>query len=493
MNVRLAILSDLQFAAERFLGTARGDLAELLLLRLIKRLQRQVHPHAVIVLGNLLHDGAGGDRHRLWSRLKHELDALRCPVLVLPGPRDGNSPELQRVFPRPPEWLDVGHLRIVPFVDRCDASGTPRRSVLDMLRLGPARSSHRGPLVAVQWAPLRPLAEGEPAPPGTLSNAATALSEMALAGVRLVLGSGGREGFVVERQDTTYVGCPAFAEHPFGYRVVCLDGNAVSVHRESLAMPEGLRLLDLHSHSEFAYCSQNMDLQVSPVLAGLFGMQTLALTEHSGQLYFNRNDYWGGTVFARGVRGSNPAEHRMEQYLQTTAAHPHDRLAVALEVDADFDGNPVLRPEDRRRVRLILGAVHQLPALAAAERPPPEAIYAEFMAINERFLRQGIHVLAHPYRVLRRAGLDVPDRLIPPLVRLLKENGVHAEINYNGDSPSPEFVRQCVQAGVKLTLGSDSHNLAHVGDLEPHLALLREAGYSEADLPGILAFPNGLP
>ena len=51
-----------------------------------------------------------------------------------------------------------------------------------------------------------------------------------------------------------------------------------------------------------------------------------------------------------------------------------------------------------------------------------------------------------------------------------------AEINFHGNEPYPEFLELCIREGVKISLGSDSHNLYEVGFFHPHLALLRDLG-----------------
>ena len=65
-----------------------------------------------------------------------------------------------------------------------------------------------------------------------------------------------------------------------------------------------------------------------------------------------------------------------------------------------------------------------------------------------------------------------------PLVALLKENNVAAEINFHTNEPPLEFVKLCLESGVKLTFGSDAHNLYEVGEFYPHLKLLEAAGFN---------------
>jgi len=129
--------------------------------------------------------------------------------------------------------------------------------------------------------------------------------------------------------------------------------------------------------------------------------------------------------------------------------------------------------------------LHVLPELMKPQRDPAK-VADEFMAATDRFVRSGIEVLAHPFRIFRRNKLEAPAGLFEPVVRLLKENGVAAEINYHTNDPSPEFARLCIDMGVKLTFGGDAHNLYEIGEFAPHLDLLRRAGY-DGDAREVLA------
>jgi histidinol phosphatase-like PHP family hydrolase len=68
---------------------------------------------------------------------------------------------------------------------------------------------------------------------------------------------------------------------------------------------------------------------------------------------------------------------------------------------------------------------------------------------------------------------------------MLRKNNVAAEINFHGNLPPAEFYRLCLKAGIKLTFGSDSHNLCDIGEFTPHLALLRSIGFN-GDMNDIL-------
>jgi putative hydrolase len=88
-------------------------------------------------------------------------------------------------------------------------------------------------------------------------------------------------------------------------------------------------------------------------------------------------------------------------------------------------------------------------------------------------------------RIFRRTGWEAPPVLFEPTARLLREHGVAAEINFHTNQPPVEFVRCCLDSGVRFSFGSDAHNLAEIGDFACHMALLREAGF-DGDLSDVL-------
>ena len=60
-----------------------------------------------------------------------------------------------------------------------------------------------------------------------------------------------------------------------------------------------------------------------------------------------------------------------------------------------------------------------------------------------------------------------------------------AEINFHTNEPDPAFFRLCLDTGVRLTFGSDAHDLHAIGEFTPHLQLLRNCGY-DGDLADIV-------
>jgi histidinol phosphatase-like PHP family hydrolase len=136
---------------------------------------------------------------------------------------------------------------------------------------------------------------------------------------------------------------------------------------------------------------------------------------------------------------------------------------------------------------LLIGGIHAIPDLGnGATQADTERL---FLRDTERLLAHPIQVLAHPFRFFRRSKLQTPQHLYRPVARMLAARGVAAEINYHTNATDARFIEECVACGVKVALGTDSHDLAEVGELAPHLAVLRQAGVRPEDFPTVLYAP----
>ena len=70
----------------------------------------------------------------------------------------------------------------------------------------------------------------------------------------------------------------------------------------------------------------------------------------------------------------------------------------------------------------------------------------------------------------------MPPGCFEPLVKMLKESKTAVEINFHTNEPPIEFFTMAINAGVKITLGSDTHNLYEIGDFALHLDFLKKCG-----------------
>ena len=454
------------------------DLTRTLLKRAVRRINRFIRPHAVAILGDLVDSPRmPGVAERL-AAIKEILDLLEAPYVAIPGNRDPGAELFYSVFERPRPFVDCGAVRLVPFVDRLERGVPVQRTAEEAARrLGEARSGFAGPIVTLQH-----VAVTSPGTGGSMSEYAQAdgiARARREAGVLLDIGGHYHRTAGLESDgNSKLLAVSPFGEAPFTFTVVQIAGdNRVEVAEHALQMPRKLGLVDVHTHSQFAYCSKGMQMTLTPPLAELFGLAGVALTEHSGQLYFERGAYWKGAFGELGIATQEGRSERIGEFWETVEREWDPALWAGLEIDADYSGGLVVRPEDFRRSQIRNGAVHYLRELKAGENADPSKVADEFMQATEGLVRSGIDVLCHPFRVFRRAGLSVPDRLFEPVARLLARHGVAAEVNFHTNEPDPRFFRLCIEMGVKVAFGSDAHEPWEVGEFAPHLQLLAECGY----------------
>jgi histidinol phosphatase-like PHP family hydrolase/predicted phosphodiesterase len=456
-------------------GKRRCDLSDILMLRAVHRLNRFLKPDLVVFLGDLVNDGEGPAAMAELRRLRLLADRLDAPFLALPGNHDPQPARFHQAFPKAPPALDLDGVRLLSFLDAEEPGYNASRSATDLQRLrAEANRATDAALVSLQHVPLFP--PGLHSCPYNYTNADEVIAASHAAGVSLVISGHYHHGIpLFEHDGIRYLTAPALCEAPFRFLVVEIDGDRVSAQEHALAMPEEFALVDTHVHTPLAYCGENLDIRQSIEIAQATGLAGTIFTEHSGHLRFDAAGY--GRCAATGLAAAQPRLRRTETYFGLLQASGIPRSRWGMEIDAGWDGSGIVDPADEANVAFRIGAMHSMRSLNGPERHPEQAA-EEFLHILPRFLANGYNALAHPFRVFRRGGVPTPPDVVEPTVRLLKEHNTAAEINFHTNEPSVEFVRLCLEQGVKLTFGSDAHNLYEVGEFYPHLNLLREAGFT---------------
>ena len=229
---------------------------------------------------------------------------------------------------------------------------------------------------------------------------------------------------------------PDFEAFPFEYLVAEFDGGALPhVERRALVEPElAAQVTDFHIHTSAAYCSENMRVDRALEMAKLSGLGGVSFAEHSGQLYFESDDYWNGRSVwrTRGTPEGCRAIDRSDEYraeLRTPGRYRH-----GFELDVDRNGDVLLAEKERPLAEVRLGAVHFL-----VNRSDPREASREFLFYTESLLKYGVDILAHPFRIFAWAGLEKPAELFAPVADLLAHYGVAAEVNFHRTSRSTNF------------------------------------------------------
>lgn len=493
----ILVLTDLHFIEKALhtcpLPSRRGEFAALFVRKAVQRLRYAgVKPDLLVVLGDLVDNGLADGAADDLSTLAAVLRDTGIPHLVVPGNHDGNPECVQRVFGTAPGLHRVGDYGFLVFADTVAAGDLTTRPDEPLSLPRRAADGTPGlPLIALQHNPVHPPVDSRY--PYLLTNAAAVMAGYERAGVVLSLSGHYHAGLgPVEQGGVAYFTAPALCESPFSFAHVRLDGRRVEIRQHALRL-DAADLVDVHCHTEYAYCGTSVSAARCLAVSDALGVGGVCLTEHTFQLYFGKDDAWSfrwQTDRAMVERAWRARGGRMDAYRRFAAPLRGPRTWLGLEVDLCSDGRLLLAPEDRESWDVLVGAVHNIPGFQSRKTAQAEAEDL-FMRDTARILAEGVTVLAHPFRFFRRGGLQTPRHLYPDVAALLARHGVAAEINYHVNETDPDFIAECVRRGVRLAVGSDSHDIVETGEFWPHLDVMRRAGLSGADLPHILFRPAG--
>jgi histidinol phosphatase-like PHP family hydrolase/predicted phosphodiesterase len=483
MEIRIAVVTDIHAPGSQNHPERRGELAENLLLRVVNRFNRWIKPDIAIIGGDIA-DANDSETARDWLvKIRQILDKLSCPYVVVRGNHDLSADYFYKVFDKIDQF-DVKGCRFVVFDDPQEPNYCASRTPDELKRFRFARAGHSGPVISVQHVPLFP--PGMSDCPYNYTNAEQIIAEMKKHRIFLSIGGHYHKGVgLIQSEGINFVTVPAVCESPFSYMIIDVEDEKLSVSTDCFQMPSELGLVDRHVHTQLAYCSENMDVASVMNLYKDFGLKGVIFTEHSGQLYFDKESYFSGSCCIKGLDSARKKNNRMQQYFELMKVNNVPAESIGLEVDFDFQNRPLVTEADKAGAKFLIGAVHKLVELQK-NNPDYKRAAQEFLCRTEAAAKSGVDVLAHPFRLFYRAGPKPPMDLFEKAVKLLKDNNVAAEMNFHSQQDEAEFFEKCVNSGVKLCLSSDSHNMYEVGELWPHLKLLEKIGVTAQDFSRVL-------
>jgi len=468
----------------------RGELAQTLLKKVFLRLRHMgITPDATLVLGDLVEDGADRNASLDLMSLHGELLRSGIPYLVVPGNHDGDPSAFNALFGSTPGLHEINGYGLFLFNDVYNENHECARATEDLAALKKrAEENPDLPLIAVQHPPIYPAIDSHY--PYRPTNAAEIIDTYQKAGVILSLSGHyhkGQKARVHER--ILYHTVPALCEPPFRFSLIRVVDSRVEIEELSLGM-QVPNIIDVHCHTEHAYCGTTVDTAPCVALSQALGVSTLCITEHAFQLYFDRHCamkfHWQSDPAMAKAVWETPGRGRMAAYRQFAEKLRSPFVKIGLELDLFNDGQLLLAPEDLDfDWDIFIGAVHAIQDFVPGQTSQQEAEKL-FLRDVERLLEHDIDVLAHPFRFFKRNRLDVPSHLFATVAGLLADSGVAAEINFHTYQPETPFIRLCAEKGVKIALASDAHDLAEAGEFWPHVNALRQAGITPKMFPDVL-------
>ncbi len=480
MAVRIVFITDLHYSRTKNIlcPKRQGEFAKIFLCQALQYLRLRGDIDLLCLGGDLLHEPQDVT---LLQELAQVLQQCEIPLLAVPGNHDPEPEEFRSVL-KTADYIDCKGVRVIsfpsdPMLPGWNASRRPE----EFARARALSHAHNGPVVFVQHVPLFP--HGQADNIYSYDNANEIVELMRECGCILSLSGHLHNGVAtMEYEGMTFACAAALCEAPFSFQIYTLDDGKISQQAVNLQSPAELSLGDYHTHSPFAYCNEDMDCALAAQMLNLLNLQQVAITEHSGHLYLNEVD-WRSDWHLTSVAELQPADDRSQDYLHylEQCCASERRFLRGTEVDVTAKGELLLQEPLASGSEFRIGAIHKLPKL-----PPAEAV-DKFLQLAEALITSGqIQVLAHPFRVFSWDGRgEKPRQAFAPLIRLLRQNNVAVEVNFHRNLPDPEFISGCLEAGIKIALGSDAHALWELGAFAFHLEFLRRLGYS-GDISSIL-------
>ncbi|OHB52181.1 MAG: hypothetical protein A2Y10_00270 [Planctomycetes bacterium GWF2_41_51] len=429
-------------------------------------------------------DGGDSQMARDWLPKIHQiLDKLACPYIAVRGNHDPSAEYFYSVFERKDQF-DISGVRFLIFDDPEQPGFCASRSGNQISRFKSARANFNGPIISLQHVPLFPPGMSES--PYNYINAEQIIAEMKKYNILMFISGHYHKGIGhIHSQGINFIASPAVCVLPFKYMIIDIDDEKVTAAVDNLQIPSELGLIDRHVHTQFAYCSENMDVASILKIYKDFGLADVVFTEHSGQLYFDKDSFWTGQCYVKGLVGIEENVNRMPKYFELIKKNNVPAESIGLEVDFDYAGRPMIRAADRAKARFFIGSIHKLEEMWK-EPVDWKLVEEEYLRRTQAILENGVNVLAHPFRMFHRSGSGVKRDLFEKVIKMLRQSKTAAEVNFHSQEAEAEFVEMCINSGVKLSLSSDCHNMYEVGELWPHLKMLEKIGVTNNDFSRIL-------
>lgn len=224
---------------------------------------------------------------------------------------------------------------------------------------------------------------------------------------------------------------------------------------------------DLQMHSTWS--DGNFSIKEMALEAKRLGRKYIAITDHGGNLQV--------------AHALNDKKDILAQWAEIDKLNKElkgIKILKGIEVDIDGEGKPELPDELLAQFDIVLGSLH------LKLRLPQEEQTARLVRAMQN---PHIDIMAHPTgrKVLAREAMALD---MDKIFQVARETSTVLEINAFPErlDLKDTYVRQAIEAGVKLSLGTDAHLAAHLAFMEFGVAQARRGFAEKKDIINCLSF-----
>ena len=231
-----------------------------------------------------------------------------------------------------------------------------------------------------------------------------------------------------------------------------------------------IREIDLHMHTTFSDGRGAVDEITAAVEKK--GLKIVAITDHYSELL---------PLPMRMGKG------QLKGYLEELERTP---FLKGVEAEILGDGTVSISRKTADLLNIVLGGLHILHDIVFwhDSRPilNPKKFVEDMRVVLIRSMESGlVDIVAHvtwlPEAIRAESDRLITDDWIKSVVESAGDRGVAIELSGAWNVPNERFVTECLHQGVKLSIGSDAHEVKQVGEVSYALEILKR-----------LAIPNDL-
>jgi len=351
MNIKILVIADIHYVSDPSFECPCKEreihLGLEFLQRVLYRVKRQENIDAVILPGDFIDNAELPPASDDFDAIKKEVEKTGIPAIFIRGNHDIPGEEFFKKTAGLTKPLIIKDFIIYPFQDEYREDNSCYRKKEEIKKFEQFCKKHPSKkVIAVQHNTVYPPLEASY--PFNFENTDEIISSYLKNNVITSISGHYHHGLEpVSNEGISYLTLPALCESPFSYALLTFNEKSeVEIEKLTLGTP----LEDYHCHTEFAYCNSGVKIKPAIERANLFGLGKITFTEHAGQLYLSREDYWG-RKFLEGIdilKREKKVENRMKDFRNTLLPLRSDFVNVGLEVECDKCGNLILFEGDEK-------------------------------------------------------------------------------------------------------------------------------------------------
>jgi histidinol phosphatase-like PHP family hydrolase len=243
-------------------------------------------------------------------------------------------------------------------------------------------------------------------------------------------------------------------------------------------------MIDFHAHTNMSYCAEpNLTPEVySNLIKTNSEVDAVYVTDHGMAVYFPPEIAWKWEYISNSHIFDSHRDwgnNRLAKHLAELANLRESKVLPGLEVEMMHDGRLTVDDSFRKEIDILIGSVHYLNSDIGENR---KTVLDRWKKHTNQLINSGIDVLGHPFRWISNQ-LPVSKDIVRQIVREAKNAGIAMELNGHFVVPTDvDMLKACVEFGVPVSIGTDSHALTEIGDFSYHLATIESAGLSLAKI-----------